>query len=313
MQRLVFPYFVSNLKKMKIILTGSLGPISKPLVINLIDKGHDVTVISRNTDKKAEIEQLGATAAIGSIESINFLISTFTGADAVYLMEPTVDMFDPNIDFLKHYKKICEKYALAVINSGVEKIVHLSSIGGHSDEGTGMLAFHYYAEQALKKLPESVAITTLRPMSFYSNLLAFIPSIKQQNAIITSYYANEPEPWASPLDIAEAAAEELCAVYNGRKVRYIISDEVSSDKLIAVLGEAIGQEIKWVTISHETLEEAFKSMGFSPQAASGFVQLNEAKMTGTLYQDLIKHKEEITFGKQKIEDFAKEFATVFSN
>jgi len=54
-------------------------------------------------------------------------------------------------------------------------------------------------------------------------------------------------------------------------------------------------------------------MGFSPQAASGFVQLNEAKMSGTLYEDLIKHKAEIIFGKQKIEDFAKEFAIAFTN
>jgi len=298
---------------MKIILTGSLGPISKPLVVNLIDKGHDVTVISRNTDKKAEIEHLGAAAAIGSIENIDFLTTTFTGADAVYLMEPTIDMFDPTTDFLKHYEKICEKYALAVTNSGIKKIVHLSSIGGHSATGTGMLAFHYYAEQVLKKLPESITITTLRPMSFYSNLFAFIPSIKQQNAIITSYYAKEPEPWSSPLDIAEAAAEELCADYSGRKVRYVISDEVSSEELLDVLGKAIGQEIQWVTISHDVLYEAFKSMGFSPQAASGFVQLNEAKMSGTLYEDLIKHKAEIIFGKQKIEDFAKEFAIAFSN
>jgi uncharacterized protein YbjT (DUF2867 family) len=253
---------------MKIVLTGSLGPISRPLATQLATQGHTVIVISSNTDKRKEIEALGAKPAIGSIDDIDFLTQTFTGADVAYLMEPTVNLFDPTIDLLKHYEKICEKYVQAVLNSGLKRIVHLSSIGGHSDTGNGMLAFHYYAEQTLKKLPEDVAITTLRPMSFYSNIMAFIPTIKEQNAIITGYSAVEPEPWASPFDIADAATEELMTTSTGRKVRYIISDEVTGDKLAKVLGEAIGKEIRWITVPHEVMEESYKGFGMSQQAAN---------------------------------------------
>lgn len=298
---------------MKIIISGSLGPISRPLATKLIAEGHDITVISSNKDRQKEIETVGAKAAIGSVEDVDFLTETFNEADVAYLMEPTANMFDPTVDLLKQYEKICEKYAQAVLNSGLKRIVHLSSIGGHSSTGNGMLAFHYYAEQALKKLPEEVAITTLRPVSFYSNIKAFIPTIKAQKAIITSYYADEPEPWASPLDIADAAAEELTMPSAGRKVRYIISDEVTSDKLIDVLGKVIGEEIQWVTVPHEALEEAYKAIGMSPQAANGFARLNEAKNSGILYEDLAKHKQEITFGKVKIEDFAKDFARAYQN
>lgn len=298
---------------MNITLTGSLGPISRPLAVKLIAEGHQVTIISSNKDKREEIETLGATAAIGSVEDIEFLTESFTGADVAYLMEPTVSMFDPTVDLLKHYEKICEKYVQAVLNSGLQRIVHLSSIGGHSGTGSGMLAFHYYAEQALKKLPREVSITTLRPGSFYSNILAFIPTIKAQQAIITSYKAIEPEPWASPLDIAEAAAEELVNPSTHRKVRYIISDEVTSDKLTSVLGEAIGVEIQWVTISHETLEESYKLIGMSPQASNGFARMNEAKTSGNLYEDFVKHKDEIKLGKVKIEDFAKDFARIYNS
>lgn len=298
---------------MKIIITGSLGPISKPLAIKLIADGHQVTIISSNRDRQNEIETLGAKSAIGSIDDVGFLTETFSGTDVAYLMEPTVNMFDTTVDMLKHYEKICEKYAQAVLNSDLKRIVHLSSIGGHSSTGNGMLAFHYYAEQALKKLPQEVTITTLRPVSFYSNIMAFIPTIKDQKAIITSYHAIEPEPWASPLDIADAAAEELVSVFSGRKVRYIVSDEVSSEKLIKVLGEAIGEEIQWITVPHEALEESYKGFGMSPQAANGFARLNEAKNSGILYEDLVKHRPEIILGKVKIEDFAKDFAKAYQN
>ena len=73
---------------MKIIITGSLGHVGKPLTEELVGKGYTVTVISSKAEKREEIKELGATAAIGSLEDVDFLVSTFTGADAVYCMIP---------------------------------------------------------------------------------------------------------------------------------------------------------------------------------------------------------------------------------
>ena len=51
----------------------------------------------------------------------------------------------------------------------------------------------------------------------------------------------------------------------------------------------------------------------SPQAAKGFARLNEAKNRGSLYEDLVKFKDQVTYGKVKIEDFAREFAQAYHN
>ena len=45
---------------MKIVVTGSLGNISKSLTRQLVAKGHSVTVISSKPDRKKEIENTGA-------------------------------------------------------------------------------------------------------------------------------------------------------------------------------------------------------------------------------------------------------------
>ena len=45
---------------MKIIVTGSLGNISKPLTEELVRKGHSVTVVSSKPNKQKAIELLGA-------------------------------------------------------------------------------------------------------------------------------------------------------------------------------------------------------------------------------------------------------------
>ena len=50
---------------MKLVVTGSLGNISKPLTRILVEKGHDVTVISKDAEKVGQIEAVGAKAAIG--------------------------------------------------------------------------------------------------------------------------------------------------------------------------------------------------------------------------------------------------------
>ena len=68
---------------MKTIITGSSVNISKPLAEQLVSKGHSVTVISSSEERKAAIEGIGATAAIGSMNDFSFLTKTFSGADAL--------------------------------------------------------------------------------------------------------------------------------------------------------------------------------------------------------------------------------------
>src|SRR6185295_17137115 len=102
---------------MKIIVTGSLGHISRPLAEQLLQKGHSVTVISSNPEKQEDIEALGAKAAIGTMEDIDFLTTTFTGADAVYCMMPPRQLSEPNYSL--YGRRIGGKYAAAIRQSGI--------------------------------------------------------------------------------------------------------------------------------------------------------------------------------------------------
>src|SRR4051794_38159806 len=105
---------------MNIVLTGSLGNISKPLAVNLIAKGHSVTVISSNPDKIKDIEILGATSAIGKIEDLDFLARTFSGVDAVYCMIP----FNfAEQDQAAYANKIENNYIQAITKNNIAHVV----------------------------------------------------------------------------------------------------------------------------------------------------------------------------------------------
>jgi len=296
---------------MKIIVTGSLGHISKPLTQELVKKGHEVTVISSKADRQTEIEALGTTAAIGSVEDVDFLTATFTGADAVYCMEPPAGFFDKDFDLMASTSKLGNNYAQAIQQSGVKRVVHLSSIGAHTDKGNGILAFHYNIEQILNALPSDVAIAFMRPVGFYYNLYSFINSIKTQGVIASNYGEDDKDPWVSPIDIAAAIAEEIVKPFEGRKVQYIASDELTCNEVASILGEAIGKpDLKWIRIPDEQMLNGMIAAGVNPSIAAGLVEMNASRRNGILYEDYYRHKP--VLGKVKIKDFAKEFASVFN-
>ena len=298
---------------MKIIVTGSLGHIGKPLTQELVQQGHEVTVISSHPERQVAIEALGATAAIGTMEDSNFLTETFTGADAVYVMETlgAGSYFDPNIDIIEAVNKIGHNYRQAIQQSGIRRVVHLSSIGAHTDKENGLLAFHYNVENILKSLPEDISITFMRPVGFYYNLLGFINNIKTQSVIATNYGGDSKKPWVSPLDIAEAVAEELVTPFTGRKVRYVASDEISCNDLASLLGAAIGKpDLKWVVIPDEQMLQGMIGAGLNPKIAAGLVEMNASTNTGVLYEDYYRNRP--TLGNHKLKEYAMEFAEIYN-
>jgi len=298
---------------MKITITGSLGNISKPLTKELVQKGHQVTVISSRPERQSEIEALGAKAAIGTMEDAGFLTATFKGADAVYVMETMGgnNYFDPNLDIMAAINKIGNNYKQAIEQSDVKRVVHLSSIGAHTDKGNGLLAFHYNVENILKQLPDDVSITFMRPVGFYYNLLGFINTIKTQGVIATNYGGDSKKPWVSPIDIAAAVAEELVTPIEGRKVRYVASDEISCNELASLLGAAIGKpDLKWVVIPDEQLLNGMIATGMNQKIAEGLVEMNASTNTGDLYEDYFRNRP--TLGKVKLAEYAKEFAAVYN-
>jgi uncharacterized protein YbjT (DUF2867 family) len=296
---------------MKITLTGSLGNIGKPLTKELVEKGHTITVISSDPEKRKAIEAMGAIAAIGNLEEVSFLTDAFSGADAVYIMIPPANYFDPGIDPIAYCEKIGNSCAKAIQQSGVKRVVDLSSIGAHLERGSGIILGHHKVEVILDKLSD-VAITFIRPVGIYSNLLGFVSVIKSAGMITSNYGADDKLIWVSPKDIAAVVAEELETVQVGRKIRYVASDELTGNETARILGSAIGKpDLKWKLIPDKQWQNGLEAAGMNPKAASGLVEMFASQHNGLLNEDYYRHKPTL-MGKVKLTDFAKEFAASFN-
>jgi uncharacterized protein YbjT (DUF2867 family) len=292
---------------MKIVITGSLGHISKPLAQTLLAQGHTVTVLSNNPDRQAAIEALGAKAAVGSVEDPSFLTTAFTGADAVYAMIPP-NMAAP--DVLAYYRRVGHSYAQAIQQAEVRRVVHLSSWGADLDRGTGFILGSHQVEGILNELPD-VALTHLRPGSFYYNLYGFMGMIKKAGFIGSNYGDEDVVVLSAPVDIAAAAAEELTTPATGTNVRYIASDERTASDIARVLGQAIGlPDLKWVTLSDAQTQAGLEQSGVPAHLASSYVELGASIHNGSMRQGYLQHPPQ-QMGQVKVEDFAKEFAAAF--
>ncbi|GAB3641306.1 NmrA family NAD(P)-binding protein [Spirosoma arcticum] len=289
---------------MNIVVTGSLGNISKPLTEELVQNGHSVTVISSKPDKRTAIEALGATAAIGSLEDAHFLTETFAGADAVYCMIP------PNFaapDQLAHYQATGRSYAQAIRQSGIKRVVHLSSWGAHLAKGTGFIVGSHHVEEMLNELSD-VSITHLRAGYIYYNLYNYMGMIKSAGMIGANYGGDDTLVLVAPADIATAAAEELTTPTTGHTIRYVASDERTANEIAHSLGAAIGKpDLHWVTFTDEQLKSSMEQRGLPAHIIANSMELGNSIHNGTLRENYDRHKP-AGMGKVKLDDFSREFA-----
>ena len=294
---------------MKIIVTGSLGHISKPLTEVFVQKGHDVTVISSSAEKQKDIETLGAKAAIGSLQDVDFLTKTLIGAAAAYCMIPPANYMDKNLDLTAYVRNIAGNYVQAIQQSGIKRVVFLSSIGAHLAEGNGIIQVYHEVEGMLSKL-SNVAITFMRPTSFYYNLLGYVGMIQQ--GFIAANYGEDKIIWVSPKDIAAAIADEITTPLTGKKVRYVASDERTGQETATVLGAAIGKpELKWTIITDEQSQSGLETAGLNPNIAAGLVEMYASARSGKFWEDYEKHKAN-AMGTIRLEEYAKDFAEAYN-
>nr|WP_199082371.1 NAD(P)H-binding protein [Pedobacter sp. ASV19] len=305
---------------MKIIVTGSLGNISKPLIETLISQRHAVTVISSDAKKKAVIENLGATAAIGLISDVAFLIHTFKGADAVYAMIP-LSFTDPDLGDYLH--RIAQNYVQALKKTEVQRVVLMSGWAANLIKGENI-------EHVFDGLKAS--ITIMRPGSFYTNFYQSMGLIKGKGfmgkfltlrysglwALLTgktgllmgNYGGEDRIVFVSPKDIADAVAEELVLLPEEQTIRYVGSEEMTCNEAARIIGNAVGKPwLKWVLLSDKEMMRGLKMAKVPEKLAETLVEMQSVMHSGKTLENF--HRSRPKMGKVKLIDFAKEFAKVY--
>ena len=275
----------------------------------MVSAGHQVSIISSNQDKQAEIEAIGAKALIGSVEDADFIKKAFSGADAVYLMIPPKWAVDSWSDY-QH--AVAHNYISSIKANGITHVVQLSSVGAHMRKGCGPVDGLGYLEEKLEEV-SGLNVKVLRPSYFYYNLLSMAGMVKNMGILGSAQPADHSLVLTDTSDIVDVAFEELIALnFSGYSIRYIASDERTWADISKVLGQAIGKpELPYIEFTDEQSEQGMLQMGLPKTIVEGYVAMGKSLRSGEMEKDY-KANRPAKLGKVKLEDFAKAFAGVYN-
>lgn len=292
---------------MHYVITGSLGHIGKPLVTQLCKEGHSVTVISSHVETTKQIEALGAKAAIGTVEDVQFLTETFRGADAVFTMIPP--QYEGN-DWKAWIVSIGNNYISAIKASGVKQVVNLSSIGAHLVDKCGPVSALAKVELAMDAM-SGVNVRHLRPGYFYTNFLDSVQEIKQKGVMSGNYGPDVKMVLVHPADIAEHAAKALKDKYHiGRGFSYIASDEKTPAEIVELIGKATNKpDLVWVERTDSEELDEMLAVGIPEETAKNYVEMGAALRLGDMNADYFRNRP-VMAGWRTFESFLPELVAV---
>jgi uncharacterized protein YbjT (DUF2867 family) len=245
------------------VLLGANGNITPRVAAALLDRRQPVRVIGRNPVSLEPLRRRGAEVAIGDARDAGFLSQAFAGATAAYTMIPPA--YDAP-DMRRSQAAFGTAIAAALVQSGVKRVVNLSSVGAELPAGTGPIAGLHEQEQRLNALP-GVDLLHLRPGYFMENHLHAAGSIAALGVYASLEAPDVPVPMIAARDIAGVVVRELLrpaarGVLHLHAPRYYAFREVA-----VILGRAIGRpDLAYVQAEPAQVRPAMLQAGFSADA-----------------------------------------------
>lgn len=287
-------------------ILGATGNIGSRVAEALLAKGEKVRVIARSADKLQVLAAKGAEVFAGDAKDTALLTKAFTGAKAVLVMIST-GYTEPNVAAKQNI--LGESITQAIKAADVKYVVNISSVGGHTEEKTGIVAGLARQEKRLNEL-EGVNVLHLRPSYFFENLLGNVGMIKGMGINGSAIRGDVAFPLVATKDIAEVATQKLLALdFTGKSVLPILGPkDYSMNEITKALGAAIGKpDLNYVAFPYDQARGGMLQGGLSESLADAYIALSDGINSGVLNTEV---RNAASTTPTSIEEFA---TTVFAH
>jgi uncharacterized protein YbjT (DUF2867 family) len=255
-----------------VVVTGASGQVGRQLARRLLADGRRVRVVGRNARALQPLADLGAQIRVGSFQDPAVLKDAFQTAAMVFVLTPA-DTSLPDLN--AEQERNIHAIAAAVRDSGVPKVVALSSWGAEMPDRIGGIIACRWLEHALDEVP-GLDVVHLRPVWFMENFLWNIGLMKSAGI---NGLAIEPDlafPMIAASDIATVAGDYLTdPTFNGRTVQYLNGPrEYSMTDVTRTLGASIGKpDLRYIRFPDAIMRKGLISNGgLSPNAADLLIE-----------------------------------------
>lgn len=263
------------------IIVGATGQIGSHILNELEKAGLTCRAVIRDQRKLAGRKRDFRQADLFNVEEVK---RAFAGGATAFLLTPE----DPGShDPIGDAEKIIENYRTAILTTGIQKIVGLSSIGAHLPGSTGNLAISRIFEEGFKDLP--IETTFIRPSYYYSNWLAYAETVQQFNILPTFFPEELTLEMNAPEDVANFIAQVITGqIPAGRREIFELTGPVkySSSDVARTLSKILGKEVQTQPIPKEDWFETLLSAGFTESTANSLIEMTQVVIDGKALPEL---------------------------
>ncbi|MFI7229313.1 NAD(P)H-binding protein [Nonomuraea angiospora] len=274
-----------------ILVTGATGNVGSELVAALASAGRPVRALVR--DPHRATLPAGAEPVTGDLNRPESLAGALDGAQGLFLMPGYADM--PGL------------LALAR-DAGVRHVVLLS--GGSAaleDLGNAVSRYMTLSERAVRE--SGLAWTFLRPRSFMSNALRWLPQLEAGD-VVRVPFAGVPVAAVDPYDIAAVAARALLSGEHEGLIHELTGSRalLPADQ-VAVLARVLGRDLRCEGLTNSQARAEMEA-GMPVEYVDAFFQFF---VDGTLDETTVHPTVENVLGRppRTFEQWAQDHADAF--
>ncbi|WP_432880317.1 NAD(P)H-binding protein [Kribbella sp. CA-245084] len=221
-----------------ILVTGATGTIGSELLRQLVASGIPAVGMTRG-------ERPGFVQ--GDFEDPDSLRKAIDGVDTVFLLSA------PGPRVPEHDRAM----VAAAVDREVRKIVKLSAFGTTDDGTPGN--WHAAGERAVRE--SGLAWTILRPAGFASNVLRWLPAMREGQPIPNQTGDGE-HAFVDPRDVAAVAAAALVSSDHDRRAYTLTGPELLSvPGQVAIMSDVLEQPLRVVDVPLDSYAEQLRAAG----------------------------------------------------
>lgn len=282
---------------------GASGHTGRVVAENLLEQGQKVRVVGRSAERLRDLASEGAEVFVADVADAPGLTKAFRGVDAAYVMVPPNSTSN---DYRAFQDRVSDAIAAAVQNSGIKRVVALSSFGADKASGTGPVVGLYNLEQKLKQI-DGVNVLNLRAGYFMENTLPQVAVVRMLGSVAGPVRPDLKLPMIATRDIGEAAAEALLrGDFRGQQTKELQGQrDLDYVEAAGIIGKAIGKpSLGYVQAPDEQLRGAMVQMGMSANMAGLILEMAGALNSG--HMKALEARSEENTTPSKFETFVEE-------
>ncbi len=255
---------MSNSQPLSVLIYGATGSQAGPVVWQLLDKGHQPHILTRNLSKAVAMQAAGATVVTGDMADIDSLRAASKGIDSVALMIPAF-IANP-ADTLQYARN-----AITAAQENNIKLIVWNTSGPVLAQRIGHPMYDSRIDIADELRSSGVPFIVIQPTAYLENLLGpwTQPGVSLRDTLSYPVEEHVLLGWVATQDVAAL----MVAALEHRELagsHFIASgvENVTGPELASRFSQALGREIQYRAMPLEEFG-AVLDAAFGPGAGAG--------------------------------------------